>query len=172
MILLVFHYQNGVYMRGIKHLFLLTTDTEGNPSHALGTDKYLRMDMRWTLNTALDFAKEFLKRRNNFQNVYVGFELFTCEEIRDCKEGKGVYWFIDKELIQEQNTMNKISSKSSNPTVETAVETKEEIPISSNEEFINQLKKRKFTVSELMIVNKIVQDLIQNGVIVLEQDLF
>lgn len=157
-------------MRGIKHLFLLTTDTKGNPSHALGTDKYLRMDMRWTLNTALDFAKEFLKRRNNFQNVYVGFELFTCGEIRDCKEGNGVYWFVDKELLEQQNTMNKISSKS---TVETVVETKEEVVTNcSNEEFINQLKKRKFTVSELMIVNKIVQDLIQNGVIVLEQDLF
>jgi hypothetical protein len=168
--MLVFHYKNGVYMRGIKHLFLLTTDTKGNPSHALGTDKYLRMDMRWTLNTALDFAKEFLKRRNNFQNVYVGFELFTCEEMRDCKEGNGVYWFVDKELLEQQNTMNKIS-KPSEPKVETVVE---EVGVlnCSNEEFINQLKKRKFTVSELMIVNKIVQDLIQNGVIVLEQDLF
>ncbi len=69
-------------MRGIKHLFLLTTDTKGNPSHALGTDKYLRMDMRWTLNTALDFAKEFLKRRNNFQNAvsYTTLTLTTNEQ--------------------------------------------------------------------------------------------
>tara|TARA_Y100000992_G_C21045278_1_gene386895 strand:+ start:61 stop:489 length:429 start_codon:yes stop_codon:yes gene_type:complete len=85
-------------MRGIKYAFLLTLDTKGNIVQALGSSACIRTDGRQTQCTISCQMIETLEKSNNFQDVYVGFELAKGT----ISNHTIVHRHIDNELLERQ----------------------------------------------------------------------
>lgn len=85
-------------MRGIKYAFLLTLDTKGNIVQALGSSACIRTDGRQTQCTITCQMIETLEKCNNFQDVYVGFELVKGS----ISNHTVVHRHIDNELLEKQ----------------------------------------------------------------------
>ncbi len=95
-------------MRGIKYAFLLTLDTKGNVVQALGSSACVRTDGRQTLCTISCQMMETLEKSNNFQDIYIGFELVKGT----ISNHTVVHRYIDNGLLEKQlSKMGKTISK-------------------------------------------------------------
>lgn len=157
-------------MRGIKHLILLSTDTNGNPYHAMGTSKYCRMDMRLTLSNSIQFAKEYMARQNSCQNIYVGFELFACDEISSCIEGRGVYRYVSEELLRESQEVSRVENVEV-PDCEVP-ECITEVTYTAEGVCEYMSKAPAFSVAQLLSIRDVCNRLLDEGVVIFKENLF
>ena len=159
-------------MSGIKHLILLSTDTNGNPSHAMGTSKYCRMDMRLALANSIQFAKEYMAHQNSFQNIYVGFELFACAEISSCIEGKGVYRYVSEELLAQSKQISNLERGAEESLHIDEVPAYQDVPYTAKGVYEYMNNSPALSVAQLLSIRDICNKLLEDGIVIFREDLF
>ena len=127
-------------MRGIKYAFLLTLDTKGNIVQALGSSACIRTDGRQNKCTISCNMIETLEKSNNFQDIYVGFELAKGT----ISNHTIVHRHIDNELLERQLAkMGKTISKN------------------RGQDYVDDFKNHSFNVGQLIELKSKVDNLLE-----------